>query len=184
MSLDASEDVVAPPGVADANLLPAIYEETQFFPAWVYAIVAGIGLISLAAVGSAVVNEVEPLQAAASGALIGVLGITAALNILVLRTRVLPGELHVSLGWVPFFWTHINLRELEEGRVVAYRPIWDAGGWGLRFGRFEGRTCRYWTARGNKGVFVAGGKRRLIVGSQQPEQLYRALESAGLGSGR
>jgi hypothetical protein len=54
----------------------------------------------------------------------------------------------------------------------------DAGAWGVRFGRFEGASCRHYNARGNRGVFLETSKRRYIIGSQNPERLHDALVRA------
>lgn len=182
MSLDASDDVVVRPVTAEGSRVHSVYEETQLFHPLIYAILIVTALVSLVAVGSEMLSENEAADAGAFALFITVFGLGVAANLLVLRTRLAAGELYVALGWVPLFWTRIPVSELSEGRVVEYRPLRDAGGWGMRFGRFEGRACRYWNARGNRGVFIAGPNRRVIIGSQQPELLYRALESEGLGS--
>ena len=60
--------------------------------------------------------------------------------------------------------------------VVTYRPIADFGCWGISFGRDGERAL---IARGNRGVrLVLNDGTKLLIGSQRPEALARALEQA------
>lgn len=100
-------------------------------------------------------------------------------DILALRTKVDSDAVQVRLGWpIPIFWKRIGIDTIREARVVTYRPLVDAGGWGMRFGRFEGVFTIYWNARGNRGVLIVTDKRRYIIGSQEPEALHAAIELA------
>lgn len=100
-------------------------------------------------------------------------------DILALRTKVDNDAVHVRLGWpIPIFWKRIGIDSIREARVVTYRPLIDAGGWGMRFGRFDGVFTIYWNARGNRGVLIVTDKRRYIIGSQEPEALHAAIELA------
>lgn len=182
MSLDASGEVVNARVDKAGGLTAIIFEETQFFPSFVYALL----LISLVAevliVGAALLSEGESAQTNfAVMAFVAVIT-SFVFNALVFRTRVDASEIYVCLGWIPIFWTRIPLSSVEEPRVVTYHPLRDAGGWGMRFGRFEGSACRYWNARGNQGVFFATPKHRYIVGSQKSDDLYRALIRAKLSN--
>ncbi|MCP4642355.1 MAG: hypothetical protein GY851_18055 [bacterium] len=147
------------------------YTEHQGFAAWVYALlVPTLGGAAWAATVSGTL---------AMTVLAFTVGIAVfVLNLLHLTVRVNDGTLHAQLGWVvPCFWKRIPLDDLRTVRVVDYRPILDAGGWGMRFGRFEGQSCTFWNARGNRGVLIetAAGK-RYIIGSQNPEALKEAIE--------
>jgi len=173
VSLDASGEVAR--AQAGAGLSTALYEETQFFAPWVYVFVI-LGIV-VQCVGSTIALNATGDESQAGAGIIAIIAAVACLllNLLVLRTRVDAHELYVCLGWIPCFWTRIPLAEIEEARIATYRPLRDAGGWGMRFGRFEGAPCRYWNARGNEGVFLITSKQRYLIGSQRREELYRVL---------
>lgn len=67
------------------------------------------------------------------------------------------------------------LSDIRGVEVRTYRPLAEYGGWGIRYG-LRGKA---YSVRGDRGVELelAGG-RRLLIGSQQPEALARALEQA------
>jgi hypothetical protein len=184
VSLDASGEVVRARASEAGRLSSAIYEETQLFPLFVYALLL-VGLaVEVGAVGSALMKSGQSMQAN-----LGIIAAMAAcnalvMNLLVLRTRVDATELYLCLGWLPLFWTRIPLESIQDLRCVTYRPLRDAGGWGMRFGRFEDFPCRYWNARGNQGVLVVTAKHRYIVGSQRSEDLYRVLSRSKLNGMR
>lgn len=177
--MNASEEVVRSAG--KTGLAPAIYEETQLFPMLLYAFLFGFTAIEGVVITSVFLNA----NASVPGNMLAMGGVFALLcfliNLLVLRTRVEGTELHVSLGWIPIFWSRIALTEVEQARVVTYRPMRDAGGWGMRFGRFEGESCRFWNARGDDGVLLVTAQRRCIIGSQRPNELLAAIREAGGG---
>lgn len=92
-----------------------------------------------------------------------------------LETRVEPGLLRVRL--VPFGGVHIPLGEIVQAEVVTYRPVRDFGGWGLRWSA-KGRALNAYGSRGVQ-LVLADGK-RILVGSQRPEELVSALTTAGM----
>jgi len=158
-----------------------LYEERQRFAPWVNVLVIGAlaGVMVAIAVATAVAPEGAPSRALwFTLALQVAVGVFIA-NALLLTTRVTRKELYVRLGWlVPILWKHIPLEEITESRCVTYRPLRDAGGWGMRFGRFEGRSCRFYNARGCEGVLIETPKRPYIIGSQAPQRLQAAIEQA------
>lgn len=154
------------------------YQERQNFAAWVYLLVIAIVCIStgvmITAVRSESANAVSPEIVATS-----VILLLFLFNILALRTTVDGYAVRARLGrLIPFFWKRIEIASIQDVRVVTYRPLRDAGGWGMRFGRFEGVYTNYWNARGNRGVLIETEKRRYIIGSQDPEALHAAIEIA------
>jgi len=153
-----------------------VYEERQRFAAWVYVLVIAIVCISTGAMIAAARSE------GANAASTEIVAFTIILflflfNILALRTSIDGYAIRVQLGrLIPFFWKRIDVASIQEARVVTYRPLRDAGGWGMRFGRFDGMFTIYWNARGNRGVLIETEKRRYIIGSQDPEALHAAIE--------
>jgi hypothetical protein len=66
----------------------------------------------------------------------------------------------------------IPLERIERAERVTYRPIREYGGWGIR----RGRDGWCYNVCGNRGVRLElGGGERLLLGSQTPEELARAI---------
>jgi len=108
--------------------------------------------------------------------LIAVGGSALAFNLLLLVVEVRETHLFIRLGWAfPMLWTRIPLADVASVRAVVYRPLLQAGGWGWRFGRFEGRWCRFYNARGKRGVHLVADGKHGIIGSQDPERLTAVL---------
>lgn len=70
----------------------------------------------------------------------------------------------------------MSLDELKSHEPTEYRPFREFAGWGLRWNPWKGWA---YTVSGNGGVRVelANGK-RLLVGSQRPDELAEALTKA------
>jgi hypothetical protein len=86
-------------------------------------------------------------------------------------------EVRDDLIHIRFFWSKkILYRELEKWEVVTYRPIREYGGWGIRF---AGKRGTAYTVSGNRGVqLVLTNGKKILIGSQLPNELARAIESA------
>lgn len=160
-----------------------IYEEYQRFALWVHLTIPAVFICA----GAYIVWAARSVDGLGSGFLClngGIFAVSALflINVLELRTFVTSDEVYVRFGtWAPLIWKHIPLADIRDLRAVRYRPLRDAGGWGLRFGRFEGRPCRFYNARGNQGVLIDTPKRRYIIGSQAPERLAAAIAEARFG---
>jgi hypothetical protein len=157
------------------------FEERQHFHWFAYAtvILVLIGALVAAAVAFMQPGETQKLADAWWIPLLIVLGIAPALNVFQMRTTITDTQLVVQFGYLfPMYRKRIELDAINSSRMVEYRPIRDAGGWGIRFGRFEKQSCRFLNSRGNRGVLVETDDRRYIIGSQHPERLQRAIEAA------
>jgi hypothetical protein len=98
----------------------------------------------------------------------------AAMIGLRLETTVDTDEIRVRL--VPFPTRVIPLAEVETAEPRTYRPVWEYGGWGLKYGVSSGRA---YNARGNRGVqLVLTGGRRVLIGSQRADELADAIRAA------
>jgi hypothetical protein len=67
--------------------------------------------------------------------------------------------------------------EIASFEARTYRPVLDYGGWGIRFGA----GGKAYTVSGNRGLQISlGGGRsdQVLIGSQRPEELAMAVESA------
>lgn len=144
-------------------------------------VVAAVGLC----VGAiAILIPIPAIEPAVSGdrLLPGIvmLAVSAFLfNLLPMTTWVNRAEIRVRFGrLLPLYIKRIPVAQVASARAVEYRPIRDAGGWGIRWGRFDGKRTRFLNARGHRGVLLDGEKLRLIIGSASPEKLAEAVDAA------
>ncbi|MHA8099091.1 hypothetical protein VR479_07345 [Aquirufa aurantiipilula] len=109
-------------------------------------------------------------------------GIFAAIVMLFLNLKL---ETYIdSKGiYVRFFPFHLTFKffafeELEKSYVRKYSPIWEYGGWGLRYGMFgKGKA---FNVSGNQGLqleFKDGSK--LLIGTQKPTEIAEVLTHLG-----
>lgn len=112
----------------------------------------------------------------AVGVGIGVpIAIAALFLLLKLQTEVRTDGLYVR-----FFPFHIHFKrfaaeDLSEYYTRQYKPIREYGGWGIRYSLRNGRA---YNVSGNKGVqLVFSTGKKLLIGSQNPEQLEAAIRS-------
>jgi len=85
----------------------------------------------------------------------------------------------IHLRFFPMFRQTIPLSQIRRHYARTYRPIVEFGGWGVRYG-WKGKA---YNVSGNRGVQLelADGK-RLLIGSQRPEELAQAIEAARSGN--
>ncbi len=163
----------------------AVFREDQHFAWWVYALLA----LMAASAGLALVwitrHEAFPVSLRSHQVPLFLtmgLGLPTVMIVGVLRmtTLVMPNACHIWFGWLPTIRYDLPVDQIRCLEVVTYRPFLDCKGWGVRHGP-DGE--RVFNARGNRGVRVhlADGT-RLLIGSQRPEELARALEQARLAT--
>ena len=101
------------------------------------------------------------------------------LNVLTMTTWVYEEEVRVQFGrLIPYYNKRIKLHDVTSCRVVEYRPIRSTGGWGIRSGKFEGRTTGFLNARGTNGVLLETDPKPYLIGTQYSEKLAEAVEQA------
>jgi hypothetical protein len=89
-----------------------------------------------------------------------------------LLTEVRPDGLFIRFVPLHLSFKRIPLENFRSYKAVIYRPIRDYGGWGIRYG-WKGKS---YSMSGNRGVeFEPWQGRRLLIGSQLPEQLAGAI---------
>jgi len=80
----------------------------------------------------------------------------------------------VSYRYFPFQWQYRQHKweDLKNYYVRKYNPIWEYGGWGVRFNRFG----KAYTVRGRYGLHLEfPDGRHILVGTQRREALERAI---------
>jgi hypothetical protein len=101
------------------------------------------------------------------------------LGVLTLHQTTTVGTDGVTVRFSFLYSSRIPFTEIAHAEAVAYRPIRDYGGWGIRgFGR-----RRALNTRGNQGVLLtrADGS-TVLIGSQKPRELLAALARAGVST--
>ena len=85
----------------------------------------------------------------------------------------------IYLGFFPFSSQKIMYTTIVGHRVREYRSIREYGGWGICFNR----SGRAYTVSGNLGIQLelSNGK-CLLIGTQDPDELLRAIGTAVSGS--
>lgn len=160
------------------------FQEEQHFGVWVDVLSFTAILGTAAAQLITLSGEVNATDIALTGwaAFWGIILFVIA-NLFRVMTEVDDREIRVTFGrWFPYYRRRIPLDRVRGARAVTYRPIRDAGGWGIRWGRFEGHRCAFLNASGNRGVLLElDDGRWLIIGSGLPEALCGALRSGPLG---
>ena len=124
-----------------------LYREDQHFSPWVFALCAVIAVIILGAMTAATRGwtEVPPqLILPVSAALLPLLLVT----LFKIVTEVREDGIYVKLFPLPF--RHIAFRDVRYAEVRTYRPLWEYGGWGLRYTLSHGWA---YNARGNRGLW-------------------------------
>jgi len=103
------------------------------------------------------------------------IAITALFLLLKLQTEVRTDGIYVR-----FFPFHINFKQfarenLSDCYARQYKPIREYGGWGIRYSIRNGKA---YNVSGDKGVqLVFNTGKKLLIGSQNPEQLEAAIRS-------
>ncbi len=154
------------------------YEEKQMIAGWMIGLIVTttVGTIGLVSVLAQASKDAIPMPLAVG---LIVFTILLTLNFCAMRTIVRKNEVYVRFGLViPYYWKRISLDRVRVSSPVTYRPLRDAGGWGIRYGKFDGQATVFLNMRGNEGVFLDLEKHPYIIGSQDPKALARAIEKA------
>ena len=95
---------------------------------------------------------------------------------LVLRLRVRVFDEHLRVRFRPLRAKIIPHREIQAVEAVAYSPLGEFGGWGVRYRPGFGWA---YNISGKHGVIVTlRDGHRMLIGSQRSEELADALEKA------
>lgn len=94
-------------------------------------------------------------------------------NLLELKTTIKEDGIYVK--FLPFIWQYkfIPKEEIIHLEVKKYNPFMEYGGWGIRLG-MNGWA---YNIKGNIGMLVHYKNKKLMIGTQKPEELQRAIEN-------
>ncbi len=158
-----------------------IFCEVQKFSSWVFVFIFSILIFVIVFV--AVITKPETAKGNSPPplfSLIIAIAVPLAALALFLLTR-LETEVRPDGLYVRFFPFHMHFKkftanDLKEYYARQYSPLAEYGGWGIRYGLFG--AGRAYNAKGNKGVqLVFKNGKRLLIGSQKPDELVTALNS-------
>jgi hypothetical protein len=91
-----------------------------------------------------------------------------------LVTEVRYDGLYVRFFPLQFHSNKISYEEIKDYEIRTYSALKEYGGYGIRLGK-EGKAYNVYGNRGIQIEFLDG--KRLLIGSQQPEQFLQALQS-------
>jgi len=157
-------------------------EEQRFTQPWLWALLLGGLAVSLAAAYPLIV-KFQQIDCPGPLSLWLSIVFPPTLMLLIitlfaltrLATEVRPEGIAVTFRPLQFQPKLIPFSEIADYQSVTYRPILEYGGWGIR----RGRTGYAYNVSGNRGLLLTlkGGK-TFLIGSQQPERLKAAMDSA------
>ena len=171
--------------MAVASFQPAavVYREEQNFDWRAYALVFAVEVLwgvllwkLKRAADPAALLHLDAIEVPVGIAIFMALPVVIIVGFLRMTTEVTPTDLRVWFGWVPTYRRAIDAGMVRRAEVVTYRPWADCRGWGVRTGRDGERVLN---ARGNRGVRLElSDGSLLVIGSQRPEDLARAITTA------
>jgi hypothetical protein len=101
------------------------------------------------------------------------IAIAALFLLLKLQTEVKPDGIYVRYFPFHIHFKRFGAEDLSECYARRYRPIWEYGGWGIRYSLRYGKA---YNTSGNQGVqLVFKNGKRLLIGSQKPDELEAAI---------
>jgi hypothetical protein len=166
-----------------------IFREVQRFSLWlrtVFALsMAAAVVIDGIALNSMLAERYPPSRVSTASLVIFGIVLPIALAVLLWAAK-LETEVRSEALYVHLFPFHIRYRKITPGDLNecyarTYRPLIEYGGWGIRCG-FGGRGRAY-NMSGNQGVqLIMNDGRKLLIGTQRPDELAGAIGSMTQGS--
>jgi hypothetical protein len=86
-------------------------------------------------------------------------------------------ERGVTVRFFPFLWKprFFAREDILDIQVRKYKPLQEYGGWGLRYSLRSGRA---YNVSGNNGIqIVLKNGKRVLIGTQDPEEVKRVIEN-------
>lgn len=159
-----------------------IFREVQRWGAWLRWLLVVSMLVAVAGGGYAaiVIMREEPVDMTAVLITISC-GVVVPIGIMLLfLINRLETEVRSDGVYIRFFPFHLSFKrfgseDLSECFARQYRPIWEYGGWGIRYSLRAGKA---YNMSGNEGVqLVFNNGKRLLIGSKESANLESAIRS-------
>ncbi|MGZ3883703.1 MAG: hypothetical protein ACXVPQ_00930 [Bacteroidia bacterium] len=153
------------------------FQEIQRFNQWWLWIIVLVPVLILGMEAATIFNSAAADKTEGIAAIVTTLLFTATATtwifLLRLETRLENGILSIHFKGIPFTKKTIDLREVEKLEIVTYNPLFDYGGWGVRYGLRKG-WC--YNVSGDKGLLITyRNKKTFLLGTQKPDELEQAL---------
>ena len=155
----------------------AVFHEVQHFSRVWFVIPVVVAAIAVGTLGAGLAWYSDSLQVPTfvAGHLLVVGSMVAMaflLAVAALVTEVRDDGLHVRFRGL-FVRRTISFADVTACEPRKYSPIWEYGGWGVRWTPWRGRA---YNARGHRGVQLTLSRgKRLLIGSQRPDDLAQAI---------
>jgi len=163
-------------------------EVQEFRQRWIWLMVIGVSALLIALFGFGIFTQLvknqpwgdKPMSDAAlvvTSVITIVFSVGLPFLIRYARLEVKVGPEALEINFRPFATRRISYKDILSVETKTYRPIWDYGGYGVRWA--PGRGIAY-NVSGNRGVLLrlSDGK-RILIGSGQPEALADAIRKKG-----
>lgn len=154
------------------------FRETQRFNQWWIWLVGlfPIGLVFFEFMGVIFGKEKLPPEAIMAIVLVMILVVSSFVWIKTMRLETLINHSEISIKYIglftkkKFYWS-----DIETAEVIKYDPLWEYGGWGIKYG-FKRGWC--YNVAGDEGLFLnlKNGKKYLI-GTQKASELKEFITS-------
>jgi hypothetical protein len=160
----------------------AVFREEQRFSLWLrlplaalMAVVVGLEYFALKQLAAKEgPPEMLPIILLVVAGIILPIVIAALFLVLKLETEVRSDGLYVRYFPIHIHYKRFTAEDLSQYQARQYKPIREYGGWGIRYGR----GGKAYNVSGNKGVqLVLKNGKRLLIGSQRPDELVEAISS-------
>jgi hypothetical protein len=157
-----------------------IFQEVQYLLGWDLLGLTAIGTLAPLAILVVARDQARRLK---DRAVAIILSVAAAVPFLLcaaiilffgkMTTDVAGPEIRVRFGWLTSYAETIPVADVQQAEAVDYDPRGEYGGWGIRN---RGPNDRALNQRGDRGVRLRLKEdRRLLIGSQRPEDLAGAI---------
>jgi hypothetical protein len=105
--------------------------------------------------------------------LLVMIGVLALIFNLTLETRI-DGN-GIQYRYFPLIkWRKIPKQQIRSATVISFNPLTDHGGWGIK----GNKTTKAYTVIGNSGLSIdLGEKKKILIGTQKPEELGEFIEN-------
>lgn len=119
-------------------------------------------------------REMLPIILVAFFGILLPIAIAVLFLILKLETEVRSDGLYVRYYPIHIHYRRFTAEDLNQYQARQYKPIREYGGWGIRYGK----GGKAYNVSGSKGVqLVLKNGKRLLIGSQRPNELVEAIGS-------
>lgn len=164
----------------------ALFREVQrMTQVWVWLLTAfaaaGAWAVFILQVVMRIDPDAEPLSDLSAWIVWVAVGLLLPLLLYAVRLRVEVTRESLSIRYFPLVNKTLAPGDIRKAFARTYHPIREYGGWGVRWTPWGGRA---YNMNGNRGVQLelAGGK-KLLIGTQRPEELEQAIALMLSGAG-